>query len=231
MQETSSLICLSEIRKHFQVGAVQLEVLKGVSLTIEQGELLAIMGSSGSGKSTMMNIIGLLDKPSSGDVYFDGRSIETLTENELATIRNRKIGFVFQQFNLLSKLNSRDNVALPLLYRGLSQREAAHRAAPFLEAMGMADRSNHLPSELSGGQQQRVAIARALVNEPTIILADEPTGALDSKVGGEIMDLFIRLNAEQGITVIIITHDPRIADRCMRQVLMKDGLLTTREGD
>ncbi len=226
MSSTPPLIQLSEVYKHFQMGSLELNILKGVSLSIQQGELLSIMGASGSGKSTMMNIIGMLDRPSSGDVLFEGSAIETLTENELASIRNRKIGFVFQQFNLLPKLTARNNVALPLLYRGLSQNEAVRRADPFLEAMGMADRSEHLPSELSGGQQQRVAVARALVGKPSIILADEPTGALDSEVGNEIIDIFTRLNEEQGITVVIITHDPKIAARCRRQVLMVDGMLT-----
>ena len=204
-------------------------MLRGVSLSIQSGELVSIMGSSGSGKSTLMNLLGLLDRPSSGDYRFAGRDTSSLAEPEAAAIRNRKIGFVFQQFNLLPRLDARDNIGMPLLYRGLSRREAAQRAEPLLEAVGMAERGHHRPNELSGGQQQRVAIARALVGEPSLILADEPTGALDSEVGGEIMELFLRLNREQGIAVVIITHDAEVAARCPRQLVMRDGRLVGHE--
>jgi putative ABC transport system ATP-binding protein len=222
------LIELQDIRKRFQVGSVELEILRGVSLRVQAGELVSIMGSSGSGKSTLMNIIGLLDQPSEGSYRFEGRDTASLKEQEAAAIRNRKIGFVFQSFNLLPRIDARDNVGMPLLYRGLSRREAAKRAEPLLEAVGMAERGHHKPNELSGGQQQRVAIARALVGQPAMILADEPTGALDTQVGNEIMDLFLRLNREQGIGVVVITHDPKVAARCQRQVVMRDGILADR---
>ena len=223
------LIELHDIRKRFRVGSVELEVLRGVSLSIQGGELVSIMGSSGSGKSTLMNLLGLLDRPSSGDYRFEGRDTSALAEPEAAAIRNRKIGFVFQQFNLLPRLDARDNIGMPLLYRGLSRREAAQRAEPLLAAVGMAERGHHRPNELSGGQQQRVAIARALVGEPSLILADEPTGALDSEVGNEIMELFLRLNREQGIAVVIITHDAEVAARCTRRLVMRDGCLVGHE--
>lgn len=229
MNASVPLIELQDISKSFKVGPVYLEILKGISLSIYQGEMVSIMGSSGSGKSTMMNIIGLLDTPSTGYYSFEGSATQSLGESELAHIRNKQIGFVFQQFNLLARLSALDNVALPLLYRGMSQREAAQKAKPYLDAVGMGDRADHIPSELSGGQQQRVAIARALVGNPSIILADEPTGALDSAVGKEIMDLFTKLNQEQGITVVIITHDQKVAEKCKRQVVMVDGKLKPAE--
>ncbi|GAB6041248.1 ABC transporter ATP-binding protein [Endothiovibrio diazotrophicus] len=224
------LIELDDIRKRFRVGSVELEVLRGVSLAIAAGELVSIMGASGSGKSTLMNILGLLDRPSGGCYRFAGRDVSTLSEPEAAAIRNRRIGFVFQQFNLLPRLDARDNIGMPLLYRGLSRRQAAARAEPLLEAVGMAERGHHRPDELSGGQQQRVAIARALVGEPALILADEPTGALDRQVGEEIMELFVRLNREQGVCVVVITHDPEVAARCTRRVVMRDGVLV-EEGE
>jgi len=217
------MIELAEIRKTYKLGPLDVEVLKGVSLEIEQGELLSIMGTSGCGKSTLMNILGLLDKPTSGKYILEQKEVAGLSDNDLSAIRNKRIGFVFQSFFLLSRLTAIDNVGIPLIYRGLKNREINSRSYEFLEKAGMHERANHKPSELSGGQQQRVAIARALVGKPSIILADEPTGALDTKVGKEIMDLFKRLNKEEGITIIIITHDPEIATQCARSVKMEDG--------
>jgi len=192
---------------------------------VAAGELLAIVGQSGCGKSTLMNILGFLDTPSSGNYHFDGKPSANLTDQELSTIRNERIGFCFQQFNLLPKLTALDNVCLPLIYRGTPKSERIERAKALLDRVGMADRMDHRPFELSGGQQQRVAIARALVGEPALILADEPTGALDTAVSESIMELFIQLNTERSITTIIITHDPDLAQQCRRQVHMKDGLL------
>lgn len=221
----ADLLRIENIRKEFKIGSTRLEILKGVSFRVERGDLLAIMGTSGSGKSTLMNILGLLDRPTTGVYRIDGQDVGQLDEPSRAGLRNRRIGFVFQQFNLLSRLSARDNVALPLLYRGTSRALARARARDMLAAVGMAERDHHLPSELSGGQQQRVAIARALVGEPTVIFADEPTGALDSRVGQEIMDMFLRLHGEQGASVVIITHDPGIAAQCSRLLRMHDGQL------
>ncbi|EGV19959.1 ABC transporter ATP-binding protein [Thiocapsa marina] len=223
------LLELEGIRKEFQIGPARLEILKGISFEVAAGELLAVMGTSGSGKSTLMNILGLLDRPSAGRYRIAGEDIGQLDEPSLARLRNERIGFVFQQFNLLPRLNARDNVALPLQYRGLPRREALARARAMLDAVGMGDRDHHRPNELSGGQQQRVAVARALVGEPSLILADEPTGALDSRVGQEIMEMFLRLHREQGTTVIIITHDPGIAAQCARLLRMRDGLLVEHD--
>jgi putative ABC transport system ATP-binding protein len=223
------LLELEGIRKHFQIGPTRLEILKGIGFEVAAGELLAVMGTSGSGKSTLMNILGLLDRQSAGAYRIAGEDIGKLDEPSLARLRNERIGFVFQQFNLLPRLNARDNVALPLQYRGLPRREALARARAMLDAVGMSERDHHRPNELSGGQQQRVAVARALVGEPDLILADEPTGALDSQVGQEIMDMFLRLHREQGTTVIIITHDPGIAAQCARRLRMRDGLLVEDE--
>ncbi|NEX15900.1 MAG: macrolide ABC transporter ATP-binding protein [Halochromatium sp.] len=223
------LLELEGIRKEFQIGPARLEILKGISFEVAAGELLAVMGTSGSGKSTLMNILGLLDRPSAGRYRIAGEDIGQLDEPSLARLRNERIGFVFQQFNLLPRLNARDNVALPLQYRGLPRREALARARAMLDAVGMGDRDHHRPNELSGGQQQRVAVARALVGEPSLILADEPTGALDSRVGQEIMDIFLRLHHEQGTTVLIITHDSGIAAQCARLLRMRDGLLVEHD--
>ncbi|HNV70362.1 MAG TPA: ABC transporter ATP-binding protein [Candidatus Ozemobacteraceae bacterium] len=225
MGTSAPLFHLENIHKSFQIGILKTEVLRGIHLDISPGELTAIVGTSGGGKSTLMNILGLLDTPTSGSYHFDGENVLALDDGALSTIRNRKIGFVFQQFNLLARLSALENVILPLLYRGDSQWRAEQRGRAMLEKVGMAERMFHRPNELSGGQQQRVAIARALVGEPAVILADEPTGALDSKVGQEIMDLFVRLNREERITVILVTHDPRTANQCRRIVRVKDGLV------
>ena len=219
------MIQFENIHKSYTVGSVPIEVLKGLSFTILQGQLVSIMGTSGSGKSTAMNIMGLLDRPSSGRYLFEGKDVSTLSNAEQAAIRNQQIGFVFQAFHLLPRLSALDNVCLPLVYRHLSTHQCRERATLYLDKVGLHDRLGHRPNELSGGQKQRVAIARALTGEPSLILADEPTGALDSRVGQEIMDLFISLNRETGITVVIITHDPGIARQCDRQMILRDGLL------
>ncbi|PKK89465.1 MAG: macrolide ABC transporter ATP-binding protein [Candidatus Wallbacteria bacterium HGW-Wallbacteria-1] len=221
------MIHLEDIIRNFRVGILDFPVLKGINLSIMEGDLAAIIGTSGGGKSTLMNIIGLLDEPTSGKYEFEGENVLNLNDDAISLIRNKKIGFVFQQFNLLSRLTSTRNVAMPLLYRGLSTRAAEARARAVLEKVGMGDRTEHKPTELSGGQQQRIAIARALVGEPSIILADEPTGALDTKVGQEIMDLFLKLNRDDGITIVMITHDPRVAAQCHRCVRIQDGLIST----
>lgn len=220
-----SVMELTDIRKSYHMGDSTLEVLKGIDFKIEQGEMVAIIGASGSGKSTLMNIIGLLDRHDGGIYLLNGRRVQTYSDDDLADIRNKTIGFVFQQFFLLSRMNALQNVALPLLYRGERGREANRQCRAVLEKVGMADYCDHRPSELSGGQQQRVAIARALVGSPSVILADEPTGALDSKIGQDVMDLFISLNREEGATIIIITHDPSVAAQCTRTVRIKDGLV------
>ncbi len=219
------MIELKNIHKSYQMGPVKVEVLNGTNLTIESGDLLSIVGQSGCGKSTLMNIIGLLDTPTLGSYHLDGKRVADLNDTSLSEIRNKKIGFVFQQFNLLSKLTALQNVALPLVYRGISEKDRQKAAQRVLDKVGMLERANHRPTELSGGQQQRVAIARALVGQPSIILADEPTGALDNQVGQEIMELFIRLNHEEGITLFVITHDMAIAKQCKSYVRMLDGVI------
>lgn len=219
------MLKLIDIRKKYTVGPTELEVLKGVSLNVAEGELLAIMGPSGCGKSTLMNIIGLLDRPSSGFYYIEEKPVIDVDDDALSAIRNWKIGFVFQQYHLLGKLTALENVGIPLIYRGNTGKDYKERCLEFLKKVGMNERAHHKPTELSGGQQQRIAIARAMVGKPAIILADEPTGALDTRVGQEIMDLFKRLNLEEGITVVIITHDPNIAKQCKRFVVMRDGTL------
>ena len=217
---------LSDIRKRYAVGPVTVDVLKGIHLDVQKGDLLSIMGPSGCGKTTLMNIIGLLDRPTSGSYCLEGREASALPDNEISALRNARIGFVFQAFNLLPRLTALGNVGLPLVYRGLDRGEIARRARAALDRVGLRERAGHKPSELSGGQQQRVAIARALVGEPALVLADEPTGALDPDIGEEIMRLFIRLNEEERMTVIIITHDPAVARRCRRRTRMRDGMLS-----
>ena len=219
------MLRLKDIRKTYVVGPAAVEVLRGVDLEVERGDLVSIMGASGSGKSTLMNIIGLLDTPSSGSYALDGREVAAMTDSRRSAIRNASIGFVFQSFHLLARLTAMENVRLPLLYRGTGSAEAGRRARRALERVGMADRASHKPNELSGGQQQRVAIARALVGDPAIVLADEPTGALDPATGNDIMDLFAELNGDEGTTLIVITHDPEVARRCARRTRIGDGML------
>jgi putative ABC transport system ATP-binding protein len=225
MTVVAEVIRLERIEKSFRIGPVDLKVLKGIDLVIGRGECTAIIGTSGGGKSTLMNIIGMLDTPSSGSYFFEGQNILTLDDHDLSAIRGSKIGFVFQQFNLLPRQTAVENVCLPLVYQGVPDAESEARAMVMLEKVGMGERGQHTPTELSGGQQQRVAIARALVGNPSILLADEPTGALDSRVGQEIMELFLQLNRDLGITLVMITHDPKIAAMCRRQVRITDGLL------
>lgn len=226
---TSSVIEIKDITKVYQMGQVEVHALRGVSLNVEKGEIMSIMGPSGSGKSTMMNILGCLDQPTAGSYFLAGEDVSRLNDNQLAEIRNHEIGFVFQTFNLLARTSAFDNVMLPLIYAGLGRAERRDRARRALEAVGLTDRMRHTPTELSGGQQQRVAIARSLVNDPSIILADEPTGNLDSKSGAEVMAVLQRLNREHGITVILVTHDPNIAQHSRRIVHLYDGRITHQE--
>jgi putative ABC transport system ATP-binding protein len=219
---TVNIIELSGICKSYGRGAEEVQVLKNVSLSVASGDFVAIVGPSGSGKSTLMNTIGLLDTPTSGTYVLDGVATEKLSEGQLATLRNKKIGFIFQQFNLLPRLTALENVELPLIYAGVPKSERRERAKRMLESLGMGERIGHRPNQLSGGQQQRVAIARALAGSPSLLLADEPTGALDSKTGAEVLDLIIRLN-EQGNTIVLITHDLQIAGHAKRVVSIRDG--------
>ena len=219
-----NVIEVRELTKFYQMGEVEVRALRGVSFDIARGEVVSIMGPSGSGKSTLMNMLGCLDRPTTGEYYLDGELVSSLTDDQLAVIRNKKVGFVFQSFNLLSRVSSLVNVALPLRYAGVtSGRRDIARAA--LESVGLGDRVMHRPTELSGGQQQRVAVARAIINNPSIIMADEPTGNLDSKVGQEIMDLLLALNQDRGTTLIIVTHDPTIAAQTGRVIRLLDGSL------
>jgi putative ABC transport system ATP-binding protein len=221
--EARPVIELDHIHKTYTMGDVEVHALRGVSLTIRQGEFVAIMGASGSGKSTTMNIIGCLDRPTRGTYVLDGQDVSQLTKDERADIRSQKLGFVFQGFNLLSRTSAMENVELPMLYAGLDSQERQKRAKEALAAVGLVGREQNHPNQLSGGQQQRVAIARALVNQPSLILADEPTGNLDSRTSVEVMEIFQRLNREEGITLVLVTHEPDIADYAQRVVVFKDG--------
>ena len=222
------LIRMRGIVKRFYVGQPnELEILHGIDLDVNEGEFVSIVGASGSGKSTLMNMIGVLDRPTEGTYWLDGTDVEDALDDELSQIRNRKIGFVFQNFNLISRTNALRNVELPMRYAGLPQKKRTQRAEERLDLVGMGDRMLHQPNELSGGQKQRVAIARAMANDPAIILADEPTGALDSKTGRMVMDLFHQLNREQGKTIVLITHNQELAAETGRILTMRDGILYT----
>ncbi|MGM9540000.1 ABC transporter ATP-binding protein [Anaerovibrio sp.] len=226
---TEYVIRLRGVKKLYRMGEQQVAALDGIDLDIKKGEFAALMGPSGSGKSTLMNILGCLDRPTCGSYELEGREVAHLSDDELALTRNKHIGFVFQNFNLLSRISSLDNVALPLIYAGIGAKERRERAMHFLDTVGLADRAEHMPNELSGGQRQRVAIARALVNEPEIIMADEPTGNLDTKSTREIMDIFQKLHST-GRTIILVTHEPEIAVCANRQLLVRDGVITRDEG-
>jgi len=221
------VIELRDIRKTYRLGEIDLPVLMGISLSVSRGEFVALMGTSGSGKSTLMNIVGCLDRPTSGEYWLDGKEISRLNAAERARLRNRMIGFVFQTFNLLPRTTALENVMMPLLYtkENLSERQKKQRAAELLEKVGLADRLDHFPSQLSGGQQQRVAIARSLINHPQVLLADEPTGNLDSRTNEELLRMLQQLNSSEGITIILVTHDPGVAQHARRIVNIKDGLI------
>jgi putative ABC transport system ATP-binding protein len=224
-----TVISVRKLVKTYIVGEVEVRALRGVDLEVQQGEFVAVTGPSGSGKSTFMHIIGCLDKPTSGQYFLDGQDVSRMSKDQLAAIRNRKIGFVFQGFNLLARTSALDNVELPLLYGGNTMKAAERhmRAMEVLKAVGLENRADHHPNQLSGGQQQRVAIARSLINNPSILLADEPTGNLDTRTSIEVMDIFQRLNRDRGITVMLITHEPDIAEYGTRTVAFRDGLVTS----
>lgn len=224
-EQNSELIRIRDLRKVYKMGDIEVEALRGINLTIQRGEFIAVTGSSGSGKSTLMNILGCLDRPTSGEYFLEGQDVSVLSSDEWAHIRNRKIGFVFQGFNLLHRTSAVENVELPMMYNGFQAKERRQRALEVLKLVGLAERSHHLPNQLSGGQQQRVAVARALVNRPALILADEPTGNLDTKTSIEIMELFQNLNRKEGITVVLVTHEPDIAGYAERQIVFRDGLI------
>ncbi|MGA2516582.1 MAG: ABC transporter ATP-binding protein [Thermodesulfobacteriota bacterium] len=221
------LIELRDIYKTYHLGEVDLPVLKGVSLNVRHGELVALMGASGSGKSTLMNILGCLDHPTSGEYWLDGREISRLTAQEQARLRNRMVGFVFQNYNLLPRTTALENVLMPLTYtkENLTEHQMRQRATELLQKVGLGDRTDHQPSQLSGGEQQRVAIARSLVNRPRVLFADEPTGNLDSRTSEEILQMFQELNSAEGITLILVTHDPNVAQHAQRMIRIKDGLI------
>ena len=226
----TELIKLNEIHKTYHIGEISVPVLKGISLVINQGDLVALMGASGSGKSTLMNILGCLDRPSSGEYWLEGKEVSHLSTDERALVRNQKLGFVFQNFNLLPRTSALENVVMPLSYstENLSEREARRRAEEMLSKVGLQDRMDHQPSQLSGGQQQRVAIARALVNRPSVLFADEPTGNLDSRTSEEVLRMFQQLNDENGITIILVTHDPSVAQHARVIIRIHDGLIVSR---
>jgi putative ABC transport system ATP-binding protein len=229
MNSKDIIIYTQDLHKIYKMGTNEVHALRGVSIAIKKGEIVAIMGPSGSGKSTLMNIIGCLDQPTWGTYSLAGKDVSQMSDDELAVVRNRSVGFIFQNFNLLSRTSALDNVVLPLIYAGTSVRERGKRAKEVLSAVGLNDRIDHTPNELSGGQQQRVAIARALVNKPSIILADEPTGNLDSKSGEEVMQILKNMNEETGITVILVTHDPRISEYAQRTLHLFDGKVTKED--
>jgi putative ABC transport system ATP-binding protein len=223
--ESKIVVDAKELTKVYTMGEVEVHALRGLSTQIREGEVVSIMGPSGSGKSTLMNILGCLDLPTAGEYYLAGEEVSQLSDDQLANIRNRKVGFIFQSFNLLSRQTALSNVELPLRYSDSNGTNRRQKAMEALETVGLGDRIHHRPNELSGGQQQRVAIARALVNDPSIIMADEPTGNLDTKTGDEIMELLLKLNKEKGTTLIIVTHDPEIAERTDRVITIRDGRL------
>jgi putative ABC transport system ATP-binding protein len=216
---------MRDLHKTYKMGDIEVQALRGINVTIQRGEFVAVMGASGSGKSTIMNIVGCLDRPTSGAYFLEGEDVSSLSSDEWAHIRNRKIGFVFQGFNLLNRTSALENVELPMMYNGFQSKERRLRALEVLKLVGLEERSHHLPNQLSGGQQQRVAIARALVNRPSLILADEPTGNLDTKTSVEIMELFQNLNEKEGITIVLVTHEPDIATYAKRQIVFRDGMI------
>ncbi|HZE13445.1 MAG TPA: ABC transporter ATP-binding protein [Chthoniobacterales bacterium] len=226
MNSSDAAVRLDDVRKTYHTGEVEVQAVRGVSIEIDSGEFVALMGSSGSGKSTLMNIIGCLDRPTAGRYFLDGEDVSSLSRDDLADVRNRKLGFVFQNFNLLARTSALENVELPLLYsaENLTNAQLREKAERVLAAVGLEGRGDHTPSQLSGGQQQRVAIARALINDPEVLLADEPTGNLDSRTSVEVMGIFQSLN-EKGITIIMVTHEPDIASYARRNIVMKDGLV------
>ncbi|HOU25040.1 MAG TPA: ABC transporter ATP-binding protein [Anaerolineae bacterium] len=223
------MIQLDSVTKVYSMGSVEVNALRGIDLKIEPGEFIAIMGPSGSGKSTLMNILGCLDQPSGGSYRLDGLSVAQMNDDQLAEVRNRKIGFVFQNYNLLARTSAIDNVEIPMVYAGVSLADRHRKAVDALKSVGLAERLHHKPNQLSGGEQQRVAIARSLVNEPSIILADEPTGNLDSRTGREIISIFQHLNRDRGMTIIFVTHDPEVAACTRRIVRLRDGLVVGEE--
>ena len=221
----AEVIRIRDLHKTYKMGDIEVHALRGINVTIQRSEFVAVMGASGSGKSTIMNIVGCLDRPTSGAYFLEGQDVSALSSDEWARIRNRKIGFVFQGFNLLNRTSAVENVELPMMYNGLLSKQRRQRALEVLKLVGLEERSHHLPNQLSGGQQQRVAIARSLVNRPSLILADEPTGNLDTKTSVEIMELFQNLNEKEGITIVLVTHEPDIAAYAKRQIIFRDGLI------